>query len=143
MVTLYLPTMLFSLPKKFTRWDRLKCNENKEFISNNNYFRLLESEIENPDASTEGLSKSFISTAFTVADELNITSTEEIRQSFFHMSQSIFNLHKTKVKLYKGIKKCNWRNDLDGFFRLITRYYRISLKIHKACNEYRKMEYQH
>jgi len=87
----------------------LKCNENKEFISNNNYFRLLESEIENPDTSTEDLSKSFVSTAFTVADELNITSTEEIRQSFFHMSQSILNLHKTKVKLYKEIKKCNSR----------------------------------
>ena len=133
----------FSLPKKFIRWDRLKCYENKEHIANNNYFRLLESEIENSESSTEDLSKSFITTAFTIADELSITTTEEIRQSFFHISQSIFNLHKTKVKLYKEIKKCNSQNDLDSFTRLINRYFRICLKIHKACNEHRKLEYQH
>jgi len=128
---------------KFFRWDRLKGNENIKLIVNNNYFRLLENEIENSNSSTEKLSKSFISTAFTIADELSITSTEKIRQSFFHISQSIFNLHKTKVKLYKVIKRCNSQNDLDSFTRFITRYYRICLKIHKAYYKHRKFEYQH
>ena len=98
------PDNSFSTPKMFVRWDRLKCIEKKDFIVNNNYFRLLESEIENSDSSMEELSKSFISTAFTIADELNITTEEEIRKSFFHISQCIFNLHKTKVLLFKEMK---------------------------------------
>jgi len=143
MEIVFLLAVLFYLPMKCFRWDRLKDNENIKFIVNNNYFRLLENEIKNSDSSTEKLSKSFISTAFTIADELSITSTEEIRQSFFHISQSIFNLHKIKVKLYKVIKMCNSQNDLDSFTKFITRYYKICLKIHKACNKHRKFEYQH
>jgi len=133
----------FTSPKKFVRWNRVTCTEKKEFIANNNYFRLLESEIQCNILSSDDLSKSFISTAYTIADELELTSPEEIRSSFFHISQSIFNLHKTKVQLYKDIKHCRSSNDITSFSRLISRYQRLCLKIHKACNDFRKKEYQH
>jgi len=108
----------------------------KDFIVNNNYFRLLESEIQTNSLSSDVLSKSFISTACAIADELELTSTEEIQSSFFsHISQSIFNLHKNKVQLYKDIKRCSSSNDITSFSRLISRYQRLCLKIHKACNE--------
>ena len=133
----------FTSPKKFVRWNRVLCTEKKELIADNNYFRLLESEILNNNSSSDELSKSFISTAHTIANELDITSTEEIRRSFFHISQKIFNLHRIKVRLYKDIKRCSSSNDIDNFSRLISRYQRLCLKIHKACNEFRKLEYQH
>jgi len=137
------PSLLI-VPKKFVRWNRVTCTEKKEFIANNNnYFRLLESEIQTNNLSSDVLSKSFISTACTIADELELTSPEKIHSSFFHISQSIFNLHKTKVQLYKDIKRSSFSNDMTSFSRLISRYQHLCLKIHKACNDFRKKEYQH
>ena len=133
----------FSSPKKVVCWDRLKCNEKKESIINDNYFHLLEAEFLNADTSTEELSKRFISTAFTIAEELEITSKNEIRQAFYHLSQKIFKLHKTKTRLYKEIKRCVSYNEPASFTRLIVRYIKLCSKIHKACNEHRKKEYQH
>ena len=133
----------FTSPKKFVRWNRILCTEKKELIANNNYFRLLESEILNDNSSSDDISKSFISTARTIANELDLTSTDEIRRSLFHISQKIFNLQKIKVQLYKEIKRYRSSNDIDSFSRLISRYQRLCLKIHKACNKFRKLEYQY
>jgi len=95
----------FSLPKKTVKWDRLKCINEKESIFDNNYFSVLEEVIPDPNISIDDISKKFISTSFNIAKELNITSMSEVRKSFFHMSQKIFNLQKLKMKLYKAIKR--------------------------------------
>ena len=125
------PETSFSSPKKTVRWDRQKCLSKKALIVNNNYFHLLESEFRDTDASIDDLTKSFISTALTIADELNITSTKEVQKSFFHMSQSIFLLQKKKVKLYKKIKKNSSSGIINEFVNLIAKYRKLCMKIQK------------
>jgi len=61
--------------------------------------------IPDPNIGFDDVSKKFISTSFNIAKELNITSMSEVRKSFFHMSQKIFNLQKLKMKLYKPLKE--------------------------------------
>ena len=105
----------FFLPKKTVKWDRLKCINEKESICNNNYFSVLEDVIPDPNINIDDISKKFISTSFNIAKELNITSISEVRKSFFHMSQKIFNSQKLKMKLYKAIKRRGSYHNLDEF----------------------------
>ena len=79
---------------------------------------------------------------FNIAKELNITSMSEVRKSFFHMSQKIFNLQKLKMKLYKSIKRRGSTYNLDKFEEIIEKYNRMCKIIHHMCNIYRKAEYQ-
>jgi len=73
-----IPSDGFIIPKRFFRWDRLKCLEVKESICNDNRFRALETKIQDPNISTNTLSKDFISTAFSIAKDLQITSFNDI-----------------------------------------------------------------
>ena len=59
------------------------------------------------------------------------------------MSQSIFNLQKIKMKLYKELTKRNSLHDLDSFLRNIEKYKKLCDIIHKKCNDFRKQEYLH
>ena len=51
------------------------------------------------DIGIDDVSKKFISTSFNIAKELNIMSMSEVRKSFFHMSQKVFNLQKTQNEI--------------------------------------------
>ena len=75
--------------------------------------------IPDPNISIDDISKKFISTSFNIVKELNITSISDVRKSFFHMSQKIFNLQKLKMKLYKAIKRRGSYHNLDKFEELI------------------------
>jgi hypothetical protein len=81
--------------------------------------------IPDPNISINDISKKFISISFNIAKELNITSISEVRKSFFHMSQKIFNLQKLKMKLYKSIKRRGSYHNLDEFEELIEKYNRM------------------
>jgi len=78
--------------------------------------------IPDPNISINDISKKFISISFNIAKELNITSISEVRKSFFHMSQKIFNLQKLKMKLYKSVKRRGSYHNLDEFEELIEKY---------------------
>ena len=97
--------------------------------------------IPDPNISIDDISKKFISTSFNIAKELNITSMSEVRKSFFHRSQIIFNLKKLKMKLYKAIKRRSSYHNLDEFEELIEKYNRMCKIIHHMCNIYRKTKY--
>ena len=81
--------------------------------------------IPDPNISINDISKKFISISFNIAKELNITSISEVRKSFFHMSQKIFNLQKLKMKLYKSVKRRGSYHNLDEFEELIEKYNRM------------------
>jgi len=85
-----------------TRIFQYSLQNKKESIFDNNYFSVLEEVIPDPNISIDDVSKKFISTSFNIAKELNITSMSEVRKSFFHMSQKVFNFQKLKMKLYKN-----------------------------------------
>ena len=55
--------------------------------------------IPDPNISINDISKKFILTSFNIAKELNIMSMSEVRKSFFHMSQKVFNLQKTQNEI--------------------------------------------
>ena len=132
----------FSLSKKTVKWDRLKCINKKELIFDNNYFSALEEVIPDTDISNDDVSMKFISISFNIVKGLNITSMSEVRKSFYHMSQKIFNLKKFKLKLYKAINgRCSNYN-LDEFEKLIEKYNKMYKIINHVCNIYRKAEYQ-
>jgi len=86
--------------------------------------------IPDPNISIDDISKKFISISFNIAKELNITSISEVRKSFFHMSQKIFNLQKLKMKSYKAIKRKGSYYNLDEFEELIEKYNRMCKIIH-------------
>jgi len=77
-----IPSDRFNIPKRFIRWDRLKCLEEKESICNDNRFQALEIKIQVPNTSTNTLSKDFISTAFSIVKDLQITSHNDIIKIF-------------------------------------------------------------
>jgi len=91
----------------------------KNQFFDNNYFNVLKEVIPDPNISIDDISKKFISTSFNIVKELNITSISDVRKSFFHMSQKIFNLQKLKMKLYKAIKRRGSYHNLDEFEELI------------------------
>jgi len=89
--------------------------------------------IPDPNISIDDISKKFISTSFNIAKELNITSMSEVRKSFFHMSQKIFNLQKLKMKLYKAIKRRGSYHNLDEFEELIEKNIIECAKLFMIC----------
>ena len=50
----------FLLPKKFVRWDRYKCLEQKKEICHHNKFEILSEEIENEELSMDCVIEKFI-----------------------------------------------------------------------------------
>jgi len=138
-----IPSDDFLVPKKVLRWDRVKCLNERESILNNNRFQILDNLLNDPNSSSDILSKEFVSTAFAIANDLNITSYDEIIKASFHMSQGIFNLQKIKMKLYRELTKKNSLHDLSSFLNKVDKYLNLCKVIHKKCNEYRKQEYLH
>ncbi|OUM69457.1 hypothetical protein PIROE2DRAFT_2543 [Piromyces sp. E2] len=59
------------------------------------------------NASSDDISKDFISTAFSIANDLHISSYNEIIKTSFHMSQNVFNHQNIKMKMYKELTKEN------------------------------------
>ena len=134
----------FSLPKNYVRWDRIKCNNAKESICDNNLFSILNNEILNDsNLTTDQMVEKFISTANTIAEELNITSPAKIRKSLYMISKKIFFLQKKKVSLYRSIRRFGSLKNLTEFFNIVEFYKRVCHSIHKASNDFRKKEYQH
>jgi len=133
----------FTIPKKTVKWDRLKCLSENESIANNNYFRVLEESISDPNVSIDEASKNFISASMSVAKDLNIMSDVEVRKSFYHMSHKIFILQKTKMKLFHELKIKSTLVSREEYCELIDSYKHICSIIHLKCNRFRKEEYQH
>jgi len=133
----------FSLPKKPARWNRIKCLDESIKIATSNRFSILMKECTDNYYSSNAIYDMFVSTANSIADELEIVSTPDIHESMFHMSQKIFNLQKLKVKAYKDIKKLGSVRALDDYIRLINNYQKLCDNIHKMCNHFRMLEYQH
>jgi len=59
------------------------------------------------------------------------------------MSQSIFDLQKAKMKLYREFRAKNSLKNVDKFLQNLDKYQELCAVIHKKCNEYRKLEYLH
>jgi len=128
----------FTIPRKFLRWNRVKCIDEKNSICNDNRFQILATKIQDPNNSIDDLSKEFVDTAYLIAENHQITSYKEIIKASFHMSQSIFNLQRVKMKLYKTFRKKNSLQDLDKFLSNLEKYQKLCATIHKKCNEFRK-----
>eukprot|EP00833_Pecoramyces_ruminatium_P003122 jgi/Orpsp1_1/1177154/evm.model.c7180000060391.1 len=134
----------FISPKKFVRWDRIKCKEARESIFNNNRFSILEDDYYNgEDQSTESLVNKFISTAYDIGNELQITSLNSVKKPSFYMSKKIFVLQKLKTNKYKLIKKYGKTCSLDEFVRIHSSFSRLCHSIKKKCNQFRKEEWLH
>jgi len=71
----------FLLPKKFVRWDRYKCLEQKKEICLHNKFEILSEEIRNEELSKDCVIEKSINTTNSIAKDLSITSSTEIRKS--------------------------------------------------------------
>ncbi len=70
-----IPSDPFTIPKKFVKWNRIKCNENSSSIFDNNIFNVLIDKFYNgEDQSTETLVNNFISSSYSLANNLGITS---------------------------------------------------------------------
>jgi len=135
------PSSNFSEPKKVVCWDRVKCLNESVSICSNNHFQILENNFLNSDSSTDDLSINFASTAFSIANDLEITSSDKVDKSFFHMNQKIFTLHQNKCKLYKEIKRLDPINNSDELKLAINNYNKFCEISHKKCNEYGMEEY--
>ena len=134
----------FVTPKKFVRWNRIKCKDSRSIIFNNNMFSVLEDNFLNgEDQSSDTLVNNFISSANELAESLNITSSNGIKDHSFRISKKIFVLQKLKVNKYKLIKKYGNLNNLDEFVRITSSFKKLCHSIKKKCNEIRKKERQH
>ena len=88
----------FLLPKKFVRWDRYKCLELKNEICDHNKFDILSEEISsNDELSTDSIVEKFISTTNSIAKDLSILTSTEIRKAMFRMSRKIYCLQNIKI----------------------------------------------
>jgi len=134
-----------SLPKKFVRWDRYKCLERKKEISDHNKFEFLSEELGNREHSKDCIVEKVINTTNSIAKDLSIISSTEIRKTMFRMSCKIYCLQKVKHKKYKQIKCYKSASDSNEFVNIVDSYNRLCVlihkKIHKKCNEFRKKEY--
>jgi len=124
----------FLLPKKFVRWDRYKCLEQKKEICHHNKFEILREEIENEELSIDCVIEKFINTTNSIAKDLSITSSTEIRKAMFRMSRKIYCLQKVKHIKYKQIKRYVSANDSNEFAKIVDSYNRLCESIHKKCN---------
>jgi len=128
----------FLLPKKFVRWDRYKCLEQKKEICHHNKFEILREEIENEELSIDCVIEKFINTTNSIAKDLSITSSTEIRKAMFRMSRKFYCLQKVKHIRYKQIKSFVSANDSNEFAKIVDSNNRLCESIHKKCNEFRK-----
>jgi len=87
-----------SLPKKFVRWDRYKCLERKKEISDHNKFEFLSEGLGNREHSKDCIVEKVINTTNSIAKDLSIISSTEIRKTMFRMSCKIYCLQKVKHK---------------------------------------------
>jgi len=126
----------FCYQKKFVRWDRNKCLEQKKEICHHNKFEILSEEIGNEELSIDCVIEKFINTTNSIAKDLSITSSSEIRKAMFRMSQKNYCLQKVKHIKYKQIKRFVYE-----FAKIVDSYNRLCESIHKKCNEFRKKEY--
>ena len=131
----------FLLPKKFVRWDRCKCLELKKEICHHNIFEIFSEEIGNVELSIDCVIEKFINTTNSIAKDLSITSSTEIKKAMFRMSRKIYCLQKVKHIKYKQIKRYVSANDSNEFAKIVDSYNRFCESIHKKCNEFRKKEY--
>ena len=132
----------FITPKKVVKWNRIKCRSASNTIFNNNIFSVLEDNYyNNNDQSTDTLVNNFISASFSLADKLNITSTEICKKPFFKLSKKVFVLQKLKMNKFKLIKKYGNINDLDKFIQLTSSFDKLCHCIRKKCNQVRKEEF--
>ena len=94
----------FLLAKKFVRWDRYKCLEQKKEVCHYNKFEILNEEKGNEELSIDCVIEKFINATNSIAKDLSITSSTEIRKAMFRMSRKIYCLQKVKHIKYKQIK---------------------------------------
>ena len=128
----------FLLPKKFVRWDRYKCLEQKKEIYHHNKFEILSEEIGNEELSMDCVIEKIINTTNSIAKDLSITSSTEIRKVMLRMSQKIYCLQKVKHIKCKQIKHYVFSNDSNEFAKIVDSYNRLCESIHKKYNEFRK-----
>ena len=83
----------FLLPKKFVRWDRYKCLEQKKEICHHNKFEIFSEEIGNVELSIDCVIEKLINTN-SIAKDLSITSSTEIRKAMFRITRKIYCLQK-------------------------------------------------
>ena len=131
----------FLLPKKFVRWDRHKCLELKKEICHHNKFKIHSEEIGNKELSIDCVIEKFINTTNSIAKNLSITSSTEIRKAMFRMSHKIYCLLKVKHVKYKQIKGFKSASDSNEFTKIVDSYNRLCESFNKKCNKFRKKEY--
>ncbi|ORX63948.1 hypothetical protein BCR32DRAFT_330744, partial [Anaeromyces robustus] len=114
----------------------------KNDIVDNNKFAILNNEIfNNPSLSIDDLVDKFIDTSNSIAEDLEITSSTEIRKSMFHMSRNIYCLQRVKSLKYRQIKKSHLDYEPNQFIILVASYNKLCQSIHKKCNEFRRQNY--
>jgi len=121
----------FLLPKKFVRWDKYKCLEQKKEICHHSKFEILSEEIGNEELSIDCVIEKFINTTNSIAKDLSITSSTEIRKAIFKMSRKNYCLRKVKHIKYKQIKCYVSANDSNEFAKIVNSYNRLYKSIHK------------
>ena len=99
--------------KKFVRWDRYKCLEQKKEICHHNKFEILSKEIGNEELSIDCGIEKFINITNSIAKDLSITSSIEIRKAMFRMLRKIYCLQKVNHIKYKQIKRYVSTNDFQ------------------------------
>jgi hypothetical protein len=72
--------------KKIVRWDKYKCLKLKKEICDHNNFDNLSEKFGNDELSTNSIVEKFINTNISIAKNLLITSSTEIRKAMFRMS---------------------------------------------------------
>ena len=77
----------------------------------------------------------------SIAKDLSITSSTEIRKAMLRMSRKIYCLQMVKHIKYKQIKRYVSVNDSNEFVKIVDPYNRLCESIHKKCNEFTKKEY--
>ena len=115
-------------------------NKRKKYVITIN-LKILSEEIGNEELSIDCVIEKFINTTNSIAKDLLITSSTEIRKAMFRMSRKIYCLQKIKHIKYKQIKRYVSTNDSNEFAKIIDSYNRLCESIHKNCNEFRKKEY--
>ena len=131
----------FLLPKKFVKWDRYKCLLLQKEICQYNKFEILCEELGNEELSVDCVIEKFINITNSIAKDLSIISSIEIRKSKFGISHKIYCLQKVKHIKYKQIKCYVSANDSNEFAKTNDSFNRPCVSIHKKCNKFGKKVY--
>jgi len=87
----------FLFQKKFVMWERYKCLELKKEICNHNKFEILSEQLGNGELSADSIVEKFFNTTNSIAKDLSITSSTEIRKAMFRISYKIYCFQKRKL----------------------------------------------